>query len=61
MPKAEIPRIGRLRLAPEFRDFIRRRTLPFLHDGSDRSLETLLGEAYVQGVRDALSAPSHAS
>lgn len=43
---------------PEQRDFLRRRTMPFLDEFSlgTRTLELILQEVYVQGVRDALEA-----
>lgn len=39
---------------PEQRDLLTRRTLPFLKNGTHYSLEHLLKEAYLQGIRDAL-------
>lgn len=46
-----------LHLSPEFRDLIRRRTLPFLDSaGIDRPLSLLLEEVYLQGLRDASDA-----
>jgi hypothetical protein len=36
-------------------DFLRRRTMPFLDgNGMDRPLSTVLQEAYLQGIRDAV-------
>ena len=43
-------------LPPEFRDLVLRRTLPFIEQrGSRYSLEHLMGEAYLQGMRDAVA------
>lgn len=45
------------KLTPEMRDFLRRRTFPFLDSvGVERPLPFLLEEAYLQGVRDAVQA-----
>ncbi len=47
-------------IRPEFMDLVHRRTKPFLdHVGLDRSLSSLLREAYVQGMCDALDAIEH--
>jgi hypothetical protein len=40
-------------LTPEFHGLIRDRTMPFLRSGTHLSLEHLLEEAYLQGLRDA--------
>lgn len=49
----------RERYTPEEQDFLRRRTLPFIDRGGTRySLEHLLQEAYLQGLRDAVEATS---
>lgn len=46
-----------LHLSPEFRDLIRRRTIPFLDSaGLDRPLSFVLEEVYLQGLRDAADA-----
>lgn len=39
---------------PEMRDLALRRTRPFLDRGIHLSLEHLMQEAYVQGIRDAV-------
>lgn len=51
----EHPRVnGAMRLTAEQRDFLRRRTRPFLDSvGVERPLPFLLEEAYLQGMRDA--------
>ena len=37
------------------RDLVRRRTMPFIErGGTNYSLEHLMGEAYLQGMRDAV-------
>lgn len=55
MVKIERPRASPIRLTPEMRDFLRRRTRPFLDsNGVERSLPFLLEEAYLQGLRDAV-------
>ncbi len=41
-------------LSSDETDFVRRRTMPFLHTGSHYSLERLMGEACIQGLRDAV-------
>lgn len=42
-------------MTPEMRDFLRRRTLPFLNDmGLTRPLSFVLEEVYLQGMRDAV-------
>lgn len=52
--KEKHPRCSNLRLSPDQRDFLRRRTRPFLDsNGVERSLPFLLEEAYIQGLRDA--------
>ena len=51
---------GRVKVSPEFADLISRRTAPFLdrHGISTRPLSFLLGEAYWQGIVDAVEAMS---
>lgn len=45
---------GTFNLSPDHTDFVRRRVTPFLDAfGHDRPLIILLGEAYIQGIRDA--------
>ena len=42
-------------MTPEMRDFLRRRTMPFLNDmGLTRPLSFVLEEVYLQGMRDAV-------
>lgn len=41
---------------PDQRDFLHRRTIPFLRHGTHFSLEHLLQETYLQGMRDAVEA-----
>jgi hypothetical protein len=49
------PRARNLKLTPELRAFLRRRTAPFLDSvGLDRPLTFLLEEVYLQGMRDAV-------
>ena len=48
----------RLPLSGEQRALIRARTMPFIVSGTHLSIEHLMGEAYVQGLRDALQAQS---
>lgn len=44
-----------MKLSQEMRDFLRRRTRPFLsYNGVERSLPFLLEEAYLQGIRDVM-------
>jgi len=44
-----------LKLTMEQANLVNRRTRPFLDSfGMERSLETLLGEAYLQGMADAI-------
>lgn len=52
----EVPRLGRpVEISPEMRDFLKRRTLPFLDSvGVDRPLSFLLAEIYLQGMKDAV-------
>lgn len=46
-----------IRPTPEMRDFLRRRTMPFLDNiGLTRSLSFVLEEVYLQGLRDATEA-----
>lgn len=54
----EHPRVRNdLKLTPEMRDLLRRRTSPFLDSvGIERPLPFLLEEAYLQGMRDAVQA-----
>ena len=44
------------RPTPEMREFLRRRTLPFIETsmGLDRPLSFILEEVYMQGMRDAV-------
>ncbi len=52
---ASMPKPAR-HLTPDVRDLVRRRTLPFIEQGgTSYSLEHLLGEAYLQGMRDAVT------
>jgi hypothetical protein len=46
------------RVTPTERDFLSRRTMPFLdrHALETRTLETILQEVYMQGMRDTLEA-----
>jgi hypothetical protein len=39
--------------------FILGRVRPFMQQGLDRSLQSLLAEAYLQGLRDVLDAQEH--
>ena len=51
-----------IKLTPEVRDFLRRRTMPFLNDtGIDRPLSFVLEEVYLQGMRDAVQTMEHAN
>jgi hypothetical protein len=54
----EIPGISKrqVKMTPEMRNFLRRRTLPFLNDhGLSRApLSFVLEEVYLQGMRDAV-------
>jgi hypothetical protein len=44
------------KLTPEFAGLVERRTLPFLNRrGMDMPLTRLLGEAYLQGMADAVA------
>lgn len=45
-----------IRLNPEQVDLIRRRTSPFIERGMHLPLEHVLGEVYLQGMRDILQA-----
>lgn len=57
MRRFETPSISKRQLAmtPGMRDFLRRRTMPFLNDtGIDRPLSFVLEEVYLQGMKDAL-------
>jgi hypothetical protein len=56
MRRLKQPRISdRVQITPDMRDFLRRRTLPFLNDhGLSRPLSFVLEEVYLQGVRDAV-------
>jgi hypothetical protein len=51
-----IARVGdRWSITPEERDFLRRRTLPFLDSiGVERPIITVLIECYLQGLHDAM-------
>lgn len=40
----------------EHLDLVRRRTQPFLKNGTSLSIEHLMQEAYIQGLRDAADA-----
>ncbi len=58
MAKGYVPVIPRSRdaIPREYVDFIRRRTVPFIdHGGTRYSLEHLMAEAYLQGMRDVLA------
>lgn len=47
----------RHRVSHEIADLADRRTRPFLdHSGLDRPLSTLMQEAYLQGIKDAVQA-----
>lgn len=48
LPKKPVP------LSVEQRDFLYRRTTPFLNRVEDYSIGHLLQEAYLQGLRDAV-------
>jgi hypothetical protein len=49
------PRARNLKLTPDLRAFLRRRTAPFLDSvGLGRPLTFLLEEVYLQGMRDAV-------
>lgn len=49
-----------IRMTPELKDLIRRRTRPFLDSiGIDRPVSFLLEEAYLQGMQDAVDAMGH--
>lgn len=55
----EMPRLPKnpVTMSPEWRDLLRRRTLPFMnHGGLQRPLAFVLEEVYLQGMRDALQA-----
>jgi hypothetical protein len=55
----EVPKLPRrpMEMTPELRDFLRRRTMPFLDSvGVERPLNLLLEEAYLQGMKDAIQA-----
>lgn len=43
-------------LLPEHLELVRNRTMPFIRSGTHYSLEHLLAEAYLQGLRDAIQA-----
>lgn len=61
MKRYEMPGIAKrqLPMTPEMKDFLRRRTMPFLNDmGADRPLSLLLEEVYLQGMKDAVQAMS---
>jgi hypothetical protein len=48
-----------LHISPEIGDLVRRRTMPFLDNvGLTRPLNSLLAEAYLQGMKDAVAAMS---
>ena len=49
----------RSRVSREMADLADRRTRPFIdHSGIDRPLSTLMQEAYLQGIKDAVQAMS---
>lgn len=57
MRRFETPSISKrqLPLTPELKDFLRRRTMPFMNDmGIERPLALVLEEVYLQGMRDAV-------
>lgn len=57
MRRYDTPGISKrqIKMTPEMRDFLRRRTMPFLNDtGIDRPLSFVLEEVYLQGMRDAV-------
>lgn len=59
MKRYETPGIAKrqLSMTPDMKDFLRRRTMPFLNDmGADRPLSLLLEEVYLQGMKDAVQA-----
>lgn len=57
MERAKLAKDYKIPVTPEFRDLIRRRTLPFLDSiGLDRPISFVLEEVYVQGIKDALQA-----
>lgn len=59
MKRYETPGIAKrqLPMTPDMKDFLRRRTMPFLNDmGADRPLSLLLEEVYLQGMKDAVQA-----
>ena len=43
-----------LRFSVEQRDFLRRRTIPFIRQGTHLSLEQIVIECYLQGLRDGI-------
>jgi hypothetical protein len=46
-----------LKLTPEMREMLRRRTMPFLDSvGLDKPVSFLLQETYLQGMRDIIQA-----
>lgn len=53
--KASFPKRG-VTYSSEERSLLSRRTKPFLNNGTHYSLEHLLIEAYLQGIRDAVEA-----
>lgn len=57
----ERPRSNRkIVMSADMRDFLRRRTLPFLDSiGVDRPLSFVLEEVYLQGMRDAVQTMEH--
>lgn len=51
LPKRPLP------MTPEMKDFLQRRTMPFLNQaGMAQPLSHLLEEVYLQGMRDAVQA-----
>lgn len=64
MKRFETPSISRrqLPLTSELRDFLRRRTMPFMDQiGVERPLAFVLEEVYLQGMRDAVQAMTERS
>lgn len=41
-------------MTPEMADVVHRRVMPFLRNGTHYSIEHLMTEAYLQGLRDAI-------
>ncbi len=51
---ARVTGLGDVTRTPEMRDLALRRTRPFLDRGTHLSIEHLMQEAYIQGLRDAV-------